>query len=541
MRRAQHLGGTAAQLGSAVVLICLTALALLATTLFNSTNASAQEGRATCGGMPVTVYLSTGAVPTAGSDVILGTEGPDSIAAGDGDDVICGLGGDDSIWGQGGNDQIDGGTGDDYIRGGDGDDGVTGGAGNDDIAGGRDNDVLVGDSGNDKIRGGTGDDAIYGGDGDDVQLSGNGGVDLVVGGAGNDALITGGPRPDQLWGGPGNDLLRGHKGADEIHGDDGNDYLAGGPQDDLLDGGNQDDECYGGEGIDTDLSCEVLGFPDATPTPVPGVEYCPGTTTPVNEALPNGGCGPSAATPTPVPTTAPVPTATAVPTAVPSATAVPTAGPTPTPGPTAAPTAVPPTPVPPTATPVPPTPTPAPGGLSPLLIGHGDSRTSAVSYASKVGDTVAGVQYIDKGRPGGRTADMVPDTAGICAELDTTTEEGVVLLAGGYNDVVDKIAAATIYANLTTIVSSLKACGYFVIISTQPAAGPSIFGALRTGIMDDLNAQIRGNAAGANAVADPVSVLNDPTDTTYFQIDTVHLTDAGRQAWANLVIPLLPY
>lgn len=514
------------------LLACAAVLALVATSLFSSTNAAAQEGRATCGGLPVTVYLSTGALPTAQSDVILGTEGPDSIAGGDGDDVICGLGGDDSIWGQGGNDQIDGGPGNDYLRGGAGDDGVAGGAGDDDIAGGRDNDLLAGGEGADKVRGGTGDDEIYGGPGDDTQLSGNGGEDLVVGGEGNDGLITGGPRPDELWGGPGNDSLKGHKGADEIHGDDGNDILAGGPQDDLLDGGDQNDECYGGEGTDTDVSCEVLGFPDATPTPTPGIEFCPGTTTPVDESIPGGGCTPSA---TPVPTAAPTPAPTSVP---PGPTAVPTAGPSPTPAP---PTPVPPTPVPPT--PVPPTavpPTPVPGGLTPLLVAQGDSRTSATSYASMVADSVTGVDFHNLGKPGGRTGDMLPDTATICAKNDAT-KEGVVLLAGGYNDVADKTPAATIYGDLTTMVTEYKACGYFVIISTQPPGNPVLFGALRTGILNSLNSMIVANSAGANAVANPVSVLNDPVDTTYYQIDTVHLNDAGRRVWADMVIPLLPY
>ncbi|MDH4171855.1 MAG: pre-peptidase C-terminal domain-containing protein, partial [Acidimicrobiia bacterium] len=48
---------------------------------------------ATCNGLPVTVDLNLGQVPTAGADVILGTPGPDVIVALGGDDTICAQGG----------------------------------------------------------------------------------------------------------------------------------------------------------------------------------------------------------------------------------------------------------------------------------------------------------------------------------------------------------------------------------------------------------------------------------------------------------------
>ncbi|WP_372736493.1 hypothetical protein, partial [Nocardioides sp.] len=53
----------------------------------------------TCLGKPVTVNLGLGQLPTAGSDVILGTDKSEVINGLDGNDTICGLGGNDKILG----------------------------------------------------------------------------------------------------------------------------------------------------------------------------------------------------------------------------------------------------------------------------------------------------------------------------------------------------------------------------------------------------------------------------------------------------------
>lgn len=206
---------------------------------------SAQAG--TCNGLPITVDLNAGQLPTPGDDVIMGTPGDDVIAAGAGIDTVCGGDGDDKIWGQDGNDALFGGPGDDRLRGGDGDDALHGGDGVDNLAGGRDDDIVSGGLGDDALlRGGTGDDLLNGDDGDDVLVAGNGGSDRVNGNGGNDK-VTGGPRPDELNGGDGNDLLLGHKGADVLDGGAGDDNLIGGDQPDELRGGPGDaDVCHGG-------------------------------------------------------------------------------------------------------------------------------------------------------------------------------------------------------------------------------------------------------------------------------------------------------
>ncbi len=161
-----------------------------------------------CGGQVVTVDLSTGAVPTAGDDVIRGTAGNDQIDALGGDDIICALGGDD------------------VVNAGDGFDQVFAGAGNDRLTGGSGNDRLIGGPGADVIFGGVGNDRIQGGDGNDA-LRGDGGNDIIRGGNGNDAL----------WGGASNDKMWGNLGRDRLFGEDGTDVLRGGAWRDEMDGG----------------------------------------------------------------------------------------------------------------------------------------------------------------------------------------------------------------------------------------------------------------------------------------------------------------
>ena len=220
-----------------------------------------------CNGLAVNVDLGAGDTPTAGDDVILGTNGNDLIVAGAGNDTICGGGGDDTI---------NGGPGDDWIEAGDGDDTVFGLTGHDIIFGGAGVDELLGQGDDDTIEGGPDNDTINGGGGNDT-LSGNDGIDTVFGldgndtlnggtgndtlfGQGNDDTIFGDGGDDRINAGTGNDTADGGDGIDNVFGLSGNDTLDGGPGndfvhgfggDDILDGGAGDDLVLGTAGNDT--------------------------------------------------------------------------------------------------------------------------------------------------------------------------------------------------------------------------------------------------------------------------------------------------
>ena len=186
---------------------------------------------ASCDGQTATVNLANGDLPTAGDDVIVGTNGGDVINAGAGNDLICSNGGDDVINAGDGADIIFAGDGNDIIRAGDGPDIVRAGDGDDEVFGGQ---------GRDELRGESGDDFISGGKG----------KDLLVGGIGNDDL-RGNQGTDDLRGGADNDTLRGGQKADSIQGNGGDDTLIGGTRPDLLDGNRGTDTYIGGGGADT--------------------------------------------------------------------------------------------------------------------------------------------------------------------------------------------------------------------------------------------------------------------------------------------------
>ncbi len=159
-----------------------------------------------CDGLPVTVDLSHGQVPTSGDDVILGTAGADVVVAGGGDDVICAAGGDDVVEGGAGNDVVLGGSGSDAASFAGASTSVTASlatpdpqytgssTGTDTI---RSVEKIFGSRRSDKLTGNGLNNALLGADGND-QLNGKGGTDQCDGGGGTDSttqceIVTGVP------------------------------------------------------------------------------------------------------------------------------------------------------------------------------------------------------------------------------------------------------------------------------------------------------------------------------------------------------------
>lgn len=112
--------------------LALASVAFGLSQLLTGDNPGAAAG-GTCNGKPV-----TGAVATAGSDVLLGTSGADDIDGLGGNDIICGGGGGDTLSGGPGKDKLLGQAGDDHLFGDDGaDDSLNGGTGKDHCDGGK--------------------------------------------------------------------------------------------------------------------------------------------------------------------------------------------------------------------------------------------------------------------------------------------------------------------------------------------------------------------------------------------------------------------
>ena len=211
----------------------------------------APNGAPVCNGLPVTVDVGAGDVPTAGDDVILGTAGDDVIVAGGGDDTVCAGDGEDVVLGGAGKDTILGGAGDDLLSGNDGDDVIDGQSGADTVFGGSGNDTISGGAGDDVLGAGSDTDTVSGGGGADRISGGSGADGLISGGVGNDAVNGGGGNDANVRGDAGNDTVSGNGGKDVVSGGDGDDVVRGGQADDIVNGDAGDDFVAGNSGNDT--------------------------------------------------------------------------------------------------------------------------------------------------------------------------------------------------------------------------------------------------------------------------------------------------
>jgi Ca2+-binding RTX toxin-like protein len=198
-----------------------------------------------CQGKAVTVNLGLGELPTAGNDVILGTNGADRINGLDGNDTICALGGNDTVQGGNGNDVIDAGIGNDT---------VTPGAGSNRVVGGTGDDTILALGGNDVIDGGVGSDTVsYAGAAKKIKLDLAKGSSQSTGGGGTDSVRN----VEDVIGGDGKDKLSGSGAGNKLTGGGGNDKLVGRGGKDKLVGGKGKDTCDGGPAKDKASGCEV--------------------------------------------------------------------------------------------------------------------------------------------------------------------------------------------------------------------------------------------------------------------------------------------
>ena len=167
--------------------------------------------------------------PTAGDDVIHGTQGDDVLAGGAGNDTISGLDGSDRLCGNEGNDTIEGDTGyRDRLDGGPGDD-LIGGA------------VFVPGQFQFPKCG------LASGFTGEPLPSNSPAYNRILGGDGNDSIL-GGAATDAVWAGDGNDCLMGTDGDDMLLGGSGADFISGGPGSDSAAGEDDFDDIFGGPG-----------------------------------------------------------------------------------------------------------------------------------------------------------------------------------------------------------------------------------------------------------------------------------------------------
>lgn len=185
-------------------------------------------------------------------------------------------------------------------------------------------------------------------------------------------------------------------------------------------------------------------------------------------------------------------------------------------------------------------------GAVPVRSGHrlvfdGDSLTvgypgtDADSYPAQLVAQLSGtVVRSTVANTGNRMSHIL---AAAAADVDQVYDGGKTDICAvwcGTNDLADARTPAAIYADLTTYCRARQAAGFKVIIVTVT---PRV-----NGSNDDrlaLNAAIRANAAGADAIADPCAdghfdAAGDVADAAFY-VDQTHLTTAGYTIVAGIV------
>ena len=204
--------------------------------------------------------------PSAGDDLVEGTDVGDNLSGGAGNDTLTGLLGPDTLNGEEGNDSLvgggnldllDGGADDDVLEGDGGADSLFGGSGDDQLFGGEADDVLEGGDGNDTLEGDNGNDVLDGGAGTDIATE-TGNLDFTITdsqltGRGTDELI--GIEQVIVTGGGGSNTLDASAATIQVilSGAGGADIITGGAGDDVIAGGSGNDTLAGGAGSDTFL------------------------------------------------------------------------------------------------------------------------------------------------------------------------------------------------------------------------------------------------------------------------------------------------
>jgi len=162
------------------------------------------------------------------------------------------------------------------------------------------------------------------------------------------------------------------------------------------------------------------------------------------------------------------------------------------------------------------------------------------SYCTQVAPGLSGTSWKSQnyGRNGASTPTIISDLLPLAQyTLNRPETTNLANLWIGTNDCDAGTAVGTIETNITTIVSTLQGYGYKVAILTiTPYGGAGKnpgFDACRAA----LNTWILANSAAADYVIDSgdAAALSDPSNTTYYSTDKLHLTEVGQAVVAALV------
>lgn len=195
-------------------------------------------------------------------------------------------------------------------------------------------------------------------------------------------------------------------------------------------------------------------------------------------------------------------------------------------------------------------------GIDSLTYGYGASTgegtTTGTVYPGVVFTQLQGTQSFYEGvndGVNGQRLDTALANRAYAAAYDATADVNVACVFGGSSDIngngpTTPTNASQTYARLIALVADIISVGYVVVVVTITPAGSLLIAGFNT-TRDEYVALIRaGAAANKYAVADVaqdsrIGWTGSDTNTTYFQSDQTHLTDAGYAIVAEYVAPLI--
>jgi hypothetical protein len=113
----------------------------------------------------------------------------------------------------------------------------------------------------------------------------------------------------------------------------------------------------------------------------------------------------------------------------------------------------------------------------------------------------------------------------------------ILIMNGGQGDFIDALlTGAAAYTAMTNYADAARAQGFdYIIACSMPMMGSNMLGSGRLTAPEQAQVAIYNNLINTNSgghfdrTVDLTSVLNDPLDTTYYQFDQLHLTEAGAE------------
>lgn len=190
-----------------------------------------------------------------------------------------------------------------------------------------------------------------------------------------------------------------------------------------------------------------------------------------------------------------------------------------------------------------------------LTYGHQASNPATTSYPARLQQAVPfstnGTVVTNKGVNGQETQDMIDDAAADIDPLYNASVKSIVVAWEVGNDIYYNGDATAAYNRFVEYCQDRQAAGWKVIAVTVPYRDHSdcCGGVTPAGDNDaaytakrlSVNASIVANwATFADGLADIADNANlSSYNTTYFSADRIHLTDAGYQLVADLILPVI--